>query len=415
MHEVNDKNSACKKLEDIWNKQTTLYEEYLEKRSPRLNLLDEWKNKHENSHSRVLTKLLNPKAEHSQGDKFLKLFLKQVGLENLSELDLLKTKVLPEEKRIDISLELKGQFFIIIENKIDAGDQKNQLARYYKKAKYDLKYKEDKIHVLYLTKYGHEPEKQSLIYENINIEEKVKCISYSEDILQWLDKCKYKLGNENNTILYSALVQYEDTIKGLVKKREGMKKMQNNMIKFILEQFTKENSENGNSVVKIRENSKDIDSIVEIRENSKVILKNINDAVKTTILIYDALDIFFALHEKYESIKEGITVCFGTEDISLDELIGKLGEESNRNFFLKINRNPRLSIEFSPADKNYKVRVGILQTDYKEKKYNDIEFNNILNLDVTSKSWYAVCRFKESNKDDILKKVEKVLDCYKAI
>ena len=108
----------------------------------------------ENTHSRIIADILNPKGTHNQGSKFLESFLSAV-LEQCSEdvagkmdFDYVDDFFIAREfcikefsadgtdaGRIDIYIELKneaGKYFgIIIENKInDASFQPNQLARY---------------------------------------------------------------------------------------------------------------------------------------------------------------------------------------------------------------------------------------------------------------------------------------------
>ena len=84
--------------------------------------------------------------------------------------------------RIDILLTDKKNNAIIIENKIDASDQKNQLLRYYnyaidKKLSYDL---------IYLTKEGNKASDYSTGKEKFDY----KCISYRNDIIPWLESCE---------------------------------------------------------------------------------------------------------------------------------------------------------------------------------------------------------------------------------
>ena len=89
-------------------------------------------------HSKFLAELLNPKGSHGQGSKFLDLFIQQFDIKNV---DSETSKVSVEESignktpttggRIDILIEDTNKHTIIIENKIYASDQENQLLRYY--------------------------------------------------------------------------------------------------------------------------------------------------------------------------------------------------------------------------------------------------------------------------------------------
>lgn len=145
------------------------------------------------THSTMLSELLNPKGSHGQGDAFLKLFLKDiVHKEDLNTHD---AEVLSEFSigsinedettggRIDIVIQFPD-YLILIENKIDAGDQHNQLLRYRNYAKETKK----KFKLLYLTKDGHDPTDYSTGSEKRNAY--WECISYSYKIKKWLEDCR---------------------------------------------------------------------------------------------------------------------------------------------------------------------------------------------------------------------------------
>lgn len=98
---------------------------------------------HEGSHSLFLRHLLDPRATHDQGSVFLNSFI-QVLLKLANEQDikigndwpsdwssaLTKTEVAHENGRLDIVIEIPHVAYIIIENKVWASEQKDQLARY---------------------------------------------------------------------------------------------------------------------------------------------------------------------------------------------------------------------------------------------------------------------------------------------
>lgn len=137
-------------------------------------------------HSAFIAELLNPKGSHGQDDIFLKLFLNHFCIK---EFDTASAKIEVEKSigmktdttggRLDIYVsDQKGHDFII-ENKIYAGDQQNQLIRY-------ANFSNQKI--FYLTLDGHEP--NILSCGNLSSEEDFFCISYQEDILKWLELCR---------------------------------------------------------------------------------------------------------------------------------------------------------------------------------------------------------------------------------
>ena len=118
-------------------------------------------------HSRLIGELLNPKGSHNQNELFLKLFVASIGLEKqYSDEQLKSAKVFIEENiglisddyseggRIDLVVKFPNNNEIVIENKIWAGDQYNQLGRYFEEY--------PKSYIVYLTPFGYEPSSSSL-------------------------------------------------------------------------------------------------------------------------------------------------------------------------------------------------------------------------------------------------------------
>jgi len=91
------------------------------------------KNSDELMHSKMLASLLDINGLHYQEDLFLKKFLKIVNIEDFNTKNaIVKTEKSGnniEEGRIDIYI-TDGNKHIVIENKINAEDQKEQLKRY---------------------------------------------------------------------------------------------------------------------------------------------------------------------------------------------------------------------------------------------------------------------------------------------
>lgn len=154
-------------------------------------------------HSMFLANLLNPKGSHGQRGKFLEAFLKMlqksfpaISADSL-ELDTAIASVGVEKYigrqtdseggRIDIYL-TDGKHSIIIENKINAGDQHHQMLRYWN---YGMSQKGDDTEksfvLIYLTLDGCSPSKDSL-GEDLK-ENDIVCLSYKSDIRGWLDRC----------------------------------------------------------------------------------------------------------------------------------------------------------------------------------------------------------------------------------
>ena len=147
------------------------------------------------SHSAFLAALLDPNGSHGMQDAFLKAFIDTIAYGGTKpELDTAHAKVYKEYNignitettggRIDILITDRSDtgsgkasgHAIIIENKIGAPDQPNQLVRYHNFA--------PKATLLYLTLNGEEPSDQSKGELT-----DYRCISYRSDIIDWLHKC----------------------------------------------------------------------------------------------------------------------------------------------------------------------------------------------------------------------------------
>ncbi|HOO24084.1 MAG TPA: PD-(D/E)XK nuclease family protein [Paludibacteraceae bacterium] len=160
-------------------------------------------------HSKFLAELLNPKGSHGQGSKFLDLFIQQFDIKNV---DSETSKVSVEESignkttttggRIDILIEDTNKHTIIIENKIYASDQENQLLRYYN-------YSRDNI--FYLNLDGSDPSENS--YQDLEKDKHFKIISYEYDILNWLENCKKE--SVSLPLLREGIAHYINLIKHL--------------------------------------------------------------------------------------------------------------------------------------------------------------------------------------------------------
>ena len=177
------------------------------KRGERFNMFETLGVAHyEVTHSSILASFLNPKELHGQRDKFLKLFLSTVGDE--TELDSANSNVYTEfsteEGRIDILIEDNNNKAIIIENKIYAGDQDAQLIRYNRFA--NNKYKKG-FSIYYLTLEGDEASEQSA--KTVQY----KCISYAQDITNWLEQCIKE--SATTPMIRETLIQYKNHIKQL--------------------------------------------------------------------------------------------------------------------------------------------------------------------------------------------------------
>lgn len=182
------------------------------------------------SHSAILTNLLDAKGKHGQKDTFLKLFIEQIipSLEKSKYNDYINSfeteKGIANKEihigglnfdtaeggRVDIVVS-SGNKHIVIENKIYASDQDQQLLRY------NNHYKNDPI--LYLTLYGIKPSDTSK--GNLVLGTDFICVSYKDDIANWLEKCIKEMVNK--PIIRETLNQYLFLIKSLTNQSNNNK------------------------------------------------------------------------------------------------------------------------------------------------------------------------------------------------
>ena len=166
-----------------------------------------------NLHSKFIIELLSNIPFYSE--KFRKLFLKNIGLEEKYFTDNVKVK--REYKNIDILLTEKDRA-VIIENKIYAEDQGEQLARYYD----IMKNNSNEVKVFYLTLEGRDPSKQSLgkklCFEGSYEENKesIKNLSYKNNIANWIEECIKE--SEDVPVIRETLIQYLEVVNRLTGK-----------------------------------------------------------------------------------------------------------------------------------------------------------------------------------------------------
>ena len=118
----------------------------------------------ENKLSDILAGLLNPKGTHGQGDRFLRLLLKQLGFG--SALSLTKNATIRREapthritkfrRRMDILVE--AGILLAIDNKVDSLEQPTQVKDYLEHLDHCTCRRSIQSTLIYLTPDGREPE-----------------------------------------------------------------------------------------------------------------------------------------------------------------------------------------------------------------------------------------------------------------
>lgn len=165
-------------------------------------------NHYETTHSSILAELLNPQGSHGQGTLFLDKFLSSYQSDFSFKLD--KGAFVEREKYtgdgyIDIIVTNPYNQAIIIENKIYADDQHQQLIRYNDFAKKE--FGDDSYEILYLTLFGTEASQQSA--EGLSY----ITISYAQTITNWLENCIGKCARL--PMIRETLIQYKNHILSL--------------------------------------------------------------------------------------------------------------------------------------------------------------------------------------------------------
>jgi hypothetical protein len=234
----------------------------------------------------VMCELLSPRGSHYQGSLFLKLFIKNVfnkyEEQKIEDDEIKYAKVhmeygIEEKRRIDLVIKT-GNHLIPIEVKIDAGDQVKQCFDYSKKAVNSKLY--------YLTKFADLPSPVSTqgldkITENGKIVEYkgIKCISFAEDILNWLDECLMQSQIVQNAPIREVILQLISTIKEFTNQMED--EMKNDITALLMK--SKNNFINamkiGDSITDTRKELmkqlfKEIEGLVRTKENTATIVSN---------------------------------------------------------------------------------------------------------------------------------------------
>lgn len=182
---------------------------------------------------RFLADLWNPEGAHGYGTLFLKSFLRQVLHEDricdklLAHTDVVTEYVIEQNRRIDIVIR-NARFFIPIEVKIYAGEQKGQCFDY---ASYGEGLNHG-IRLVYLTRFGTVPSEYSRKQADgpeVLSTDHILCISWEHDICGWLTGLLSQLKEP----LASIIMEYIDAIHGFADGREA--RMMNQTMELLYE------------------------------------------------------------------------------------------------------------------------------------------------------------------------------------
>lgn len=309
------------------------------------------------THSAFIAELLNPKGSHGKEDIFLHLFLEQMEIKDfISE----NARVVVEKRigvissdnteggNMDIIALNKKNQAVIIENKIYAADQPSQLLRYYN---YGNKYHKDSFTLFYLTLDGKDASEGS---KGELSKLKYRRISYSQEILNWLVKCKEK--SVDHPILRETITQYIYLIRLLTGQTKN-----NDMAKDI------------------------ITSIVDNKDNLTAFLtllkSDVVDGVRKELII--------SLKKQVEDIAEELKL----EKPDFNEDLGFVGERY-MNFYLPKSPEKKYYVAFGFNGKFADFIYGIecIEKNQRDKYREEIEKR--LGKPVKWPNWVWVSRFE---------------------
>ena len=165
---------------------------------------------------RVLYELLLPDGRHGEDCAYLEIFLRDCLGMAFTKTELDDAKVYREHnadgRPIDIYIKL-GNRRIPIEVKIYAGDQNNQCYDY---VKYAQKEDED-AKIVYLTRFGDYPSEESR--RGLG-DEKIHCLSFAYDILDWLKRCLSLPGTIGKATVREVIMQFISAIRNFTDQLE---------------------------------------------------------------------------------------------------------------------------------------------------------------------------------------------------
>lgn len=196
----------------------------LREESPHYNIFDILNVRHRETklHTPFLVNLLDPKASHEQGSLFLNAFFKNL-LHLEYQFEQMEFYEIQEERanqkgQIDILILFRihsQSKAIVIENKIYAGDQDDQLTRYHYYLTKILNLSEADIWLVYLTPTGKWPAHTSMevsMQDELRKSQSLIELGYYKDIMPWLMSCNRKV---ESVLVQETITQYIKTIKSL--------------------------------------------------------------------------------------------------------------------------------------------------------------------------------------------------------
>jgi hypothetical protein len=172
----------------------------------------------ENKLSDVLAALLDPNGNHCQGDLFLRLLFKQLGLGSDARLTNgarvqreARTCGILKCRRMDVLVE--AGVLLAIENKIDSSEQPEQVKDYLEHLRQCTRGRSILNTLIYLTPDGRPPE--SLVPSVLRQQQsggRLHCWSYQHELRAWLENCRRECAAPKIRDFISDLIAYIEVV-----------------------------------------------------------------------------------------------------------------------------------------------------------------------------------------------------------
>ena len=321
-------------------------------------------------------------------------------------------------RRIDILI-VFDKFEIIIENKINAGEQESQLEDYYKD-RYDGK---KEIFLVYLTRWKYEASEYSISKETKEeLKDKIYYLSHG-DMAKWiendiLNKYEFLKFDKKYQSIYSALIQIRDNERIITNPNE-----ENNMEKEEIKNFFEKHNYfktllNNNEPIKDSFNK--LNKFYELLENAQKVILD-----KKVALVSDDINYSLKVSDFIKNIQTNKGGDYMKGAVFYDkEIIENMfynGNHSSQNIFIPIIENWGLSIvldqiiDFHLCISVYSINNNIINKLREEPLKNEI--GNILNKGIDkyeedADKYYIYSRFVDIEKDKPEEIGQKIIDLY---
>ncbi len=381
--------------------------------------------RYETKNSKLIKHILNTEVANKYlVTDFIQFLDKKFGW-TLSKYDI--STVENETEYIDIFIQGEN-FSLIIENKIYAKDQPEQIKRYVTTVK---EFKSKDIYVIYLTPQGHEPSENSLPKElRYELGNRFKKLRHG-DIGHWietlLEKDEYAClkTNQKYKYLYSALIQFIDTELLLSNMTQ-----EDNVTKEVIKELLLNKiplNENEKSIAELEE-YRDIfsnaTSVIDeiIKEKKFNIFIDAEQIQKHTDFVFNVINIIknYCDKEKLEYTEHQYVKNFETYRQFLFDIFNI----DNYPHLLKITANPKLPpiiIEVCCEELKFFSYFGVRNEDIKNTEAFDSIFENKIkpnfkeyDLDKNSneswKFWISFSPFDNKSANDVSNEIIKLCE-----